>query len=243
MGRWNAAANSVCVIPRRPRNILTRDTRRIPAKRPRPSGRASGSDRAAAEISSSVMAFKRDQSVPPLRGASPGFTVTRVVSVFFMTCGLPGRYDSTGILTALRNHDEQHVTLSHTDYPRPLFALFGFEVYILKPIGVFQSRNGIDKIDAMFAIVQAGFCVVPFVSHSPAYYRISVVEANFGFLGIDRREKPFCLRLPNFRLRSPHERQRHAGLLASPRVRCVPLLIREIGRVQKGLYGVISRCR
>jgi hypothetical protein len=51
------------------------------------------------------------------------------------------------------------------------------------------------------------------------------------------------LRLPNFRLRSPHERQRHAGLLASPRVRCVPLLIREIGRVQKGLYGVISRCR
>ena len=117
MGRWNAAANSVCVIPRRPRNILTRDTRRIPAKPPRPSGRASGSDRAAAKISSSVMAFKCDQSVPPLRGAPPGFTVTRVVSVFFMTCGLPGRYDSTGILTALRNHDEQHVTLSQADYP------------------------------------------------------------------------------------------------------------------------------
>jgi hypothetical protein len=165
------------------------------------------------------MAFKRDQSVPPLRGASPGFTVTRVVSVFFMTCGLPGRYDSTGILTALRNDDEQHVTLSHTDYPRPLFALFGFEVYILEPIGIFQSRNGIDKVDAMFAIVQDGFGVVPFVLHSRAYYRISVVGANFGFLffgflGIDRREKPFCLRLPNFRLRSPHERKRHAAALA-----------------------------
>jgi hypothetical protein len=135
-----------------------------------------------------------------------------------MTCGLPGRYDSTGILTALRNDDEQHVTLSHTDYPHPLFALFGFEVYILEPIGIFQSRNGIDKVDAMFAIVQGGFGVVPFVLHSRAYYRISVVGANFGFLGIDRREKPFCLRLPNFGLRSPHERKRHAGWLAPPRI-------------------------
>jgi hypothetical protein len=97
------------------------------------------------------MAFKRDQSVPPLRGASPGFTVTRVVSVFFMTCGLPGRYDSTGILTALRNDDEQHVTLSHTDYPRPLFALFGFEVYILEPIGIFQSRPHERKRHAGYA--------------------------------------------------------------------------------------------
>jgi hypothetical protein len=85
----------------------------------------------------------------------------------------------------------------------------------------------------MFAIVQGGFGVVPFVLHSRAYYRISVVGANFGFLGIDRREKPFCLRLPNFRLRSPHERKRHAG--------CACLSGRS-GGAEKAFYGAISCC-
>src|SRR2546421_10223270 len=135
-------------MPRRCRNTLTRDTRHIFTNRSRPSGWASGSDSAAARTSSSVIAFNRAQSVPPLRGSSPDFTVTRVVSVFFMSCGLPGRYDSTGTLTALRDDYEQHVALSHTDHPTPLFAVFDFGVGVLKSVWVFKSRNGIKKVDA-----------------------------------------------------------------------------------------------
>ena len=106
MGRWKAPANSACVIPRRCRSTLTRDTRRILASCSGVRGCASGSDSAAATTSSSVMASRRAQSVSPRGRGSPGFTVTRVVPVLLMSCSLPGRCDSADVLIAQRHDDE-----------------------------------------------------------------------------------------------------------------------------------------
>ncbi len=59
IGKWKASANSACVIPRRCRSTLTRDTRRILASCSGVRGCASGSDSAAATTSSSVIASSR----------------------------------------------------------------------------------------------------------------------------------------------------------------------------------------
>src|SRR5712691_6214097 len=87
-------------MPRRCRSTFTRDTRRILASCSVVSGWASGSDSAAAVASSSVMAFSRAQSVLPRGGRSPRFTITRVVPVLLMSCGLSGRYYSAGTCRA-----------------------------------------------------------------------------------------------------------------------------------------------
>jgi len=63
---------------------LHREIRRIFANASGSSGWASGSERAAASTSSSVIAFTRAQSVSPRGGASPGFTVSRVVPVLLI---------------------------------------------------------------------------------------------------------------------------------------------------------------
>jgi len=57
--------------------------------------------------------------------------------------------------------------LSHTDDPDPLLAVFDFSVDVLEPVWVFKRRNGIEKVDAMFAMIQGSFGVIPFVSHTP----------------------------------------------------------------------------
>ena len=123
MGRWKASANSAWVIPRRCRRTLTRDTRRILASCSGLRGCASGSDKAAVMTSSSVRASSRAQSVSPRGGGSPGFTVTRVVAVLLMSCGLPGGYDSTDVLAAQRHNHEQDIAMSHSDSLNPLFAV------------------------------------------------------------------------------------------------------------------------
>ena len=80
-GRPKASANWTWVIPSRWRKTFTRETRRILANCSGLSGCASGSARAAASTSSSVMAFTRSQSVSPRGGVSTGFTVIRVIPV------------------------------------------------------------------------------------------------------------------------------------------------------------------
>src|ERR1700676_1026942 len=101
-------------MPRRCRRTFTRDTRRILASCSGLSGWASGSDSAAATTSSSVIALSRAQSVSPRGRMSPGFTVTRVVPVLLMSCGLSGRYDSATVLAAQRDDDEQDIGLTHS---------------------------------------------------------------------------------------------------------------------------------
>src|SRR5271169_6714390 len=110
-------------MPRRSRSTFTRDTRRILDSCSGVSGWASGSDSAAATTSSSVMASSRAQSVSPRGKVSPGFTVTRVVPVLLMSCGLPGRYDSADVLVALRNDHDQDIAERHSDDLNPLFAI------------------------------------------------------------------------------------------------------------------------
>src|SRR3981189_1112745 len=88
------------------------------------SGWASGADSAAATTSSSVMASSRAQSVSPRGNVSPGFTVTRVVPVLLMSCGLSGRYDSATILATQCDDHEQDVSLSHSDDLNPLLVAY-----------------------------------------------------------------------------------------------------------------------
>src|SRR5215475_6300640 len=110
-------------MPRRCRSTLTRDTRRIFASCSWESGCASGSDRAAARTSSSVMASSCAQSVLPRGSVSPGFTVTRVVPVLLMSRGPPGRYDSACILAGERHNHEKHLAMGHSDDLNALLAI------------------------------------------------------------------------------------------------------------------------
>src|SRR6186997_2704739 len=106
-------------MPSRCRNAFTGETRRIFANASKSSGWASGSERAAASTSSSVIAFTRAQSVSPRGGVSPGFTVIRVVPVLLIARGSPGRDDAACPLTAQGHDDEQDIADRHTDDPYP----------------------------------------------------------------------------------------------------------------------------
>src|SRR6516164_6373235 len=135
-------------MPRRCRNTLTRDTRRIFASCSRVSGCASGSDRAAARISSSVVASSRAQSVLPRGGVSPGFMVTRVVPVLLMSRGLPGRYDPACILTRERHNYEQHLAVSHSDDLNTLLVVDEPVVDLFDAVLIFEGTDGVRKIHA-----------------------------------------------------------------------------------------------
>jgi hypothetical protein len=80
-----------------------------------------------------------------------------------MACGLSGRNDSAGLLVSKRHDHKEHVAVSHSDDPNPLFVVREPCVYILKPNRVFQCGDGVDEINVVLTKVFGGFAIVPFV--------------------------------------------------------------------------------
>src|SRR5829696_3245451 len=95
------------------------------------------------------MAFTRSQSVSPRGGASPGFTVIRVVPVLLISRGPPGRDDAARLVIAQGRDDEQDSADRDTDDPYPLFPVLKTAVDLLEPVRVLNRCDGIRKIDAV----------------------------------------------------------------------------------------------
>src|SRR6185295_13211728 len=163
-GSPKASANSTWVMPSRCRSAFTGEIRRIFANVSGSSGWASGSERAAASTSSSVSALTRAQSVSPRGGASPGFTVSRVVPVLLIARGPPGRDDAARPVTAQGRDHEQDVAGRHTDDPYPFFLVLT-SVDLLEPVRVLDRCDGIHKVDAVLAAILRSLCGIPLVLH------------------------------------------------------------------------------
>ena len=69
-------------------------------------------------------------------------TVTRVVPILLMSCGLPGRYDSAKVFVAKRHDDEQDAAASHSDCLDQLLAV------LERPSAVCQTL-GADVVDRL----------------------------------------------------------------------------------------------
>lgn len=114
----------------RSRSDLTRETRRVLASRSLLSGCASGSASVALRTSASDIAFRRAQSVAPLR--LPDFAVTRVVSVFLTFCRFPSRNNAARIFLTISHNNKEHVAARHSDHDVALFVL------VKAVVGVFR---------------------------------------------------------------------------------------------------------
>ena len=97
---------------------------------------------------------------------SPCFTVTRVVPVLLMSCGLSGRYDSATIFTTQCDDYEQDATASDSDDLNSLLAILEPRVDFFQTVRIFEGSNRIRKIHAMFSKVLSGFAIIPFVLHT-----------------------------------------------------------------------------
>src|ERR1700712_4557686 len=133
-------------MPRRCRSTFTRDTRRIPDSCSGVSGWASGSDSAAATTSPSVTASSRAQSVSLRVDVLPGFIVTRVVPVLFMSCGLSGRYDLVAIFAMQCSDHEQDVAARQSDDLNSLLAVSEPRADFFQTVRIFKGSNRIRKI-------------------------------------------------------------------------------------------------
>src|SRR5579871_6583314 len=111
------------------------------------------------------MASSRAQSLLPRGSGSPGFTVTRVVTVLLMSRGLPGRYDPARILTRERHDNKQHLAVSHSDDLNPLPGVDESRVYLFQTVGILEGSYGVLEINAMLAAIRCRFAAVPLVMH------------------------------------------------------------------------------
>ena len=97
---------------------------------------------------------------------SPGFTVTRVVLVLLMSCGLSGGYYSATIFTTQCNDYEQNASARASDDLNSLLAILEPHVDFFQTVRIFEGSNRIRKIHAMLAKVLSGFAIVPFILHT-----------------------------------------------------------------------------
>ncbi len=97
---------------------------------------------------------------------SPGFTVTRVVPVLLMSCGLSGRYYSATIFTTQCDDHEQDAPASDSDNLNSLLAILEPRVDFFQTVRIFEGSNRIRKLYAMLAKVLSGFAIVPFILHT-----------------------------------------------------------------------------
>ena len=97
---------------------------------------------------------------------SPGFTVTRVVPVLLMSCGLPGRYDSVTIFARQCNDHEQNAAASQSDDLNSLLAICKPRIDFFQTVSIFEGRNRVSKIHAVLAEILGGFAFVPFILHT-----------------------------------------------------------------------------
>jgi hypothetical protein len=93
--------------------------------------------------------------------------ITRVISVFFMARGFPSRDDPTGRFIAYRGHNKQNSAVGHSNNERPLFSMLQCGIGLFQPIWIFQSGDGIGKINAMLTAVQGPLGFVPLIFHEP----------------------------------------------------------------------------
>ncbi|MEA2907763.1 MAG: hypothetical protein QOI12_5150 [Alphaproteobacteria bacterium] len=56
--------------------------------------------------------------------------------------------------------------MGHADDVDPLFTENNLSFDLVEPIWVFDSRDGVDEINAVLAAIESAFGIVPFVLHS-----------------------------------------------------------------------------
>jgi hypothetical protein len=95
-----------------------------------------------------------------------------------MSCGLPGRYDSAGVLAGERHDNEQHFGLSHSNDLGPLLVVNEPGIDFFDTVRVFEGSDGIPKIHAMLAEIHGGFAIVPFVLHTNQYRMPAAAASN-----------------------------------------------------------------
>ncbi len=102
---------------------------------------------------------------PAFCGALTGFNVTRIVLVLLMSCCLPGRDDPACVHASHRRRDEQDVSTRHSIDSDALLAA-GRMFDVLQPIRIFQSSDGISKIEPMLASIFGGLAI-SLITHGP----------------------------------------------------------------------------
>src|SRR5882724_10551049 len=179
---WYRAANSSWVSPSARRSVLVRGTGRADSRSSGLIGRASGSAKAAASTSSSVIVRRRSQSVRSGSGVvvPSGMTLTSdpsrrrlatIVGSLLMPIRSSGR-DDPNALTAFGIDDREKHAVDHPGNHEACFAVIHPGIEPVKSEGIAEYATGSFKSDGMLSAIALRFCLVPleFIIHECTVY-------------------------------------------------------------------------